>query len=708
MSNNIISALGTQRQFAKQPERVYQKQLITPNFGNGISARVDNDAQLLANSLGLLGDNLLKESIAADKRERAQFTSQDADRMLAGKTAKDLNDFDATQALQHSDKGFDLTDNPYAYAALDKSMGQIVSSQAKEEWMAENEDKVPKSMSEAVDSYNQKLQSTYDDLKGNVHNKYAFDQGFYQNAMPNTLQVAHNANQKINNEARARGQRICSVKYLDLVKGAEHMDTPTFANAFGEITRELSWYSKSSTEALKIIASSIGALVENDVSTEKLNALKDISYFGANRKIGDELPFYKYYKKIAENVNYKVTDDIYNTCKNQDGTINWGKAEGMLGELPSHMIAPSGIPQVELPRYSGDLDNLTADMKGILPSIGGMLAQLGYGDIAEYTSGYRDPQYNREVGGVENSYHTKGRAVDIYVGNLSDEEAKKVTESFSPYFREVLFHDAGSGKHLHLADYVGGLDDKADNTELSAAAYSPERVQTIRKMLKAKDADAQRIVKEKQKKLWEDTVLAATSASTQSEALDIIHKSGLPAAKQNSLVRSINARYKLEASDNLSPLQAYWLKYEKRNLNNDLQTLALYQSIVDDPNQDVDKKLQQKADEASRNVNRYWQFSSGGTYTYKPKQSDSSDIEDDDKETSLWGAINGDSEKEDSSINDAEKESLKNRLKAVVDREVMWGTDQDIIEGKILDIASKYGLDGVELINEWFPPNAIE
>ena len=74
----------------------------------------------------------------------------------------------------------------------------------------------------------------------------------------------------------------------------------------------------------------------------------------------------------------------------------------------------------------------------------------------------------------------------------------------------------------------------------------------------------------------------------------------------------------------------------------------------------------------------------------------------------MWDAINGDSEKEDSSINVAEKESLKNRLKAVVDREVMWGTDQDIIEGKILDIASKYGLDGVELINEWFPPNAIE
>lgn len=703
MANAIANALGTQRQFTKQPERVYQKQLITPTFGNGISARVDNNAQLLANSLGVLCDNLQKESIAADKREREQFTVQDAQRMLAGKTAKDLKDFNATQALQHSGKGFDLTDNPYAYAALDKAMGQIVSSTAREEWLAENEDKVPKSMDEAINSYNQKLQQSYDTLKTNIHNQYAFNQGFYENTFPNTLQVARMANKKINDEARDRGQRICNVKYLDLVKGAESMDTATFSKAFGEITRELQWYTKNSTDALKIIASNIGELVEHDVSTEKLNALKDIKYFG-DRKIGEELPFYKFYKKISDNVNYKVTNDIYNTCKNQDGTINWEKAEGMLNELPEHVSKAHGIPQIDLPRYSGDLDNLTGDMKNILPSVGGLIAQLGYGDIAEYTSGYRDPQYNREVGGVENSYHTKGRAVDIYLGNLSDEEANKVTETFSPYFREVLFHDAGSGKHLHLADYVGGLEDKADNTESSAAAYTPDRINKIKQMLKAKDADMQRIVKEKQKKLWEDTVLAATSATSQSEALDIIRKSGLPIAKQQSLTRSINARYKLEASANLSPLQQYYLKYEKTKLGKDLQTLALYQSVVDDPEQEVDDKLQKKADEASRNVNRYWKFSSGGAYA--PKVTINKDTSDDsDNDTSLWDKITGNSAEK---VNDSEKESLKNRLKAVVDREQMWGTDQDIIEGKILDIASKYGLDGVELINEWFPSDPIE
>ena len=46
------------------------------------------------------------------------------------------------------------------------------------------------------------------------------------------------------------------------------------------------------------------------------------------------------------------------------------------------------------------------------------------------TSGYRCPAYNKEVGGVNSSYHTKGLAVDITVDNMELEDllikAKKV------------------------------------------------------------------------------------------------------------------------------------------------------------------------------------------------------------------------------------------------------------------------------------------
>lgn len=40
------------------------------------------------------------------------------------------------------------------------------------------------------------------------------------------------------------------------------------------------------------------------------------------------------------------------------------------------------------------------------------------------TSGYRDPEHNRRVGGVKNSYHVKGMAADFVVRGLSNRQVQ--------------------------------------------------------------------------------------------------------------------------------------------------------------------------------------------------------------------------------------------------------------------------------------------
>ena len=685
MASVISSAIGTQRQFTKQPERPYQKQLITPSFGAGIGYNTDYNLQSLASSLGLLGKGLMAESIAADKRMREQLTTEDAERMIAGKTSNDLKQLDVTQELQHSDKGFDLTDNPYAMATLEKARGKMLSAQAKEQWLAENETTVPKSMEEAVQSFNENLQGFYSDAQnGRITNKYAFDQGFYEGSMKDALQIAHIANQKINTEARAEGQRSCNVRLEELISGAPAMDTDNFKGAFQEIIRELRGYTTNSGEALGIISGAIGLLVENEVSTEKLNALKDIEYFGAGRTIGKELPFYKFYKKVADNVNYKIADTIYNTCANKNGTVNWEKAELALNGLNESVRIPKGIPQVDLPRYSGDLDNLTPELKSVLPSIGGIIAQLGYGDVAEYTSGYRDKEYNASVGGAENSYHTVGNAVDIYLGDLSAEEAKHVESTFKNYFGEVLFHDAGSGKHLHLGDYVGGLGDKADDRESTAVAYTPDRVEKIRKLLEARDADARRVYRQKQEEIYNNTVMAATTATSKEDALAAINNSDLPQAKKNSLIRSVNRRFKLIDDNKLSPLQRYFVRYEQNGLQKDLETIAYWDSLKGKEAED----MQKKADEAAHRVNVYWRFSSGGAYKYEVANDDVDSEEE---------------SKEQPQLDEATAEDYKKRIKVKADADLQGGQDEEVVFSKIMSLANKYGLDGAELINEWYP-----
>lgn len=71
---------------------------------------------------------------------------------------------------------------------------------------------------------------------------------------------------------------------------------------------------------------------------------------------------------------------------------------------------------------------------------------------AKFTSDYRTPEHNREVGGVPNSYHTKGQAVDL-TGLSKAEQNRLYTDLKNAGVNptEFKFHDAGSGLHLHIA-----------------------------------------------------------------------------------------------------------------------------------------------------------------------------------------------------------------------------------------------------------------
>jgi uncharacterized protein YcbK (DUF882 family) len=50
--------------------------------------------------------------------------------------------------------------------------------------------------------------------------------------------------------------------------------------------------------------------------------------------------------------------------------------------------------------------------------------QVGY--KLEVTSGYRCEKHNREVGGVPNSFHTQGKAVDVKRPNLTDKAIREL------------------------------------------------------------------------------------------------------------------------------------------------------------------------------------------------------------------------------------------------------------------------------------------
>jgi len=78
------------------------------------------------------------------------------------------------------------------------------------------------------------------------------------------------------------------------------------------------------------------------------------------------------------------------------------------------------------------------------------------------TSGYRCKEHNKAVGGVPNSYHTQGKAIDIYIGGQHYNDKDVV--SFVKAARYVGFHRIGwkryKGVFVHLD--VGEYPPKAE------------------------------------------------------------------------------------------------------------------------------------------------------------------------------------------------------------------------------------------------------
>ena len=154
-----------------------------------------------------------------------------------------------------------------------------------------------------------------------------------------------------------------------------------------------------------------------------------------------------------------------------------------MSDVPQVDTAPQvnnnlfGAGTAEISTQGADIDEQVAHLKdgyqSVIPQVAGVLVNDFGIEGAQISSGFRTREHNKEVGGAENSYHVgdgeHGDALDIVLPDgTSAETAEAIKQRFknSGVFDEVLFHDAGSGYHLHL----GGL--KTENIGNSYGSYS--------------------------------------------------------------------------------------------------------------------------------------------------------------------------------------------------------------------------------------------
>lgn len=185
-----------------------------------------------------------------------------------------------------------------------------------------------------------------------------------------------------------------------------------------------------------------------------------------------------------------------------------------MSDVPQVDTAPQvnnnlfGAGTAEISTQGADIDEQVAHLKegyqSVIPQVAGVLVNDFGIEGAQISSAFRTREHNKEVGGVENSYHVgdgeHGDALDIVLPDgTSAETAEAIKQRFenSGVFDEVLFHDAGSGYHLHL----GGL--KTDNIGNSYGSYSG-------------DADVDSAINEMAEKYNLDPALLAAMAEQES------------------------------------------------------------------------------------------------------------------------------------------------------------------------------------------------
>lgn len=350
--------------------------------------------------------------------------------------------------------------------------------------------------------------------------------------------------------------------------------------------------------------------IEDAIEKENYADAKNLLY--RYKDIMEPKVYSEYNNKLTDirmdNALYKGVAGMVDMCKGSDGYVNMVELNKMIEANfgPENTNATPILPY-ELPISAGDnpdIQDLTPDLRNALGMIGGIINQLGYADTAEITSGYRDKDRNAAVGGAQNSYHTTGNAVDIYLGkNISTTEQERVKKAFAPYFGEVLYHDAGSGLHLHLADYKNNLQ----SGSMIQGEFNAKRYKQMKQLAQARANDINSALDEQHKQYKKDLAFSIYQAPTEEEAISLINNSNLSAKEKATL---ISEQKRVRNPKNfMSTEQAFWYQYvQSGNLQKDYDLMNEYNLKMMDSSAEITPEQQTKYNKAARKLNDYFLY----------------------------------------------------------------------------------------------------
>ena len=310
--NAVSGAFGTAQQFMPNSPNVYQQQLRGVQQVGSPMKRFNNTGDLLETGLSQLG--VAWQRFSNDEEERAYTLAKETSpQVFLNMTEEQKHQLTTRQLLSASGK-FELQDNDYSVAIIDRLKGSEVAKNIETDWEIYKEGrrtnhKLAEEFKNFDEFYEAKLGEYMADEA--IDNQWAFNNGLAETRSSTKLSVHQEFRQKT--EERLKQERFYGMlsKFGAWSRNNMNASEEDLKTGIAGLVAELRATASSDSDLeYKLLQGAVEAVAKTG-QTKAIEAMADTEYFDG-KKIGEMIDL-SAYKDLANVTATKIQNERYNT-----------------------------------------------------------------------------------------------------------------------------------------------------------------------------------------------------------------------------------------------------------------------------------------------------------------------------------------------------------------------------------------------------------
>lgn len=319
--NAVSGAFGTAQQFMPHSPNVYQSQLRGVQQVGSPMKRFNNTGDLLETGLSQLG--VAWQRFSNDEEERAYTLAKEtAPQVFLNMTEEQKHQLTTRQLLSASGK-FELQDNDYAVAIIDRLKGSEVAKNIETDWEIYKEGRRTKpTLDEEFKNFDEFYEAKIGEYIANetVDNQWAFNNGLAETRSSTKMSVHQEFRQKT--EERLKLERVNGMlsKFGAWSRDNMNASEEDIKTGIAGLVAELRATAGSDSDLeYKLLQGAVEAVAKTG-QTKAIEAMADIEYFDG-KKIGETVDL-SAYKDLANVTATKIQNERYNTYNTELSKID--------------------------------------------------------------------------------------------------------------------------------------------------------------------------------------------------------------------------------------------------------------------------------------------------------------------------------------------------------------------------------------------------